>query len=63
MNAPYRLDRGVLEATFRHFRQCGCGRADCQVLWISPWSHPDIGSFGVGLATISASNGRKAALV
>ncbi|MFQ3458879.1 hypothetical protein PMN64_36970 [Bradyrhizobium sp. UFLA01-814] len=42
MSAPYRLDRGVLEATFRHFRGCGCGREECQVLWLSPWSQPDI---------------------
>ena len=33
----YRLNGGVLEDTFRHFRACGCGRRECQVLWLSSW--------------------------
>jgi hypothetical protein len=36
----YRLDGGVLEATFKHFRACGCGRHECQVLWLSSWDSP-----------------------
>ena len=36
----YRLDGGVLEATFKHFRACGCGRRECQVLWLSSWDSP-----------------------
>jgi hypothetical protein len=36
MSAPYRLDRGLLVETFRHFRECGCGRDECQVLWPVP---------------------------
>jgi hypothetical protein len=30
----------LLDQTFRHFRQCGGGRRECQVLWISPWHSP-----------------------
>jgi hypothetical protein len=36
----YRLDGGVLEATFEHFRACGGGRRECQVLWLSSWESP-----------------------
>jgi hypothetical protein len=36
----YRLEDGVLEATFKHFRACGCGRRECQVLWLSSWDTP-----------------------
>ncbi len=42
MSAPYRLARGLLDETFRRFRECGCGRDECQALWLSPWSQPDI---------------------
>jgi hypothetical protein len=42
MSAPYRLDRGVLEGTFQHLRGCGRGLEECQVLWLSSWSQPDI---------------------
>jgi hypothetical protein len=41
MSAVYRLPRNVLDQTFAHFRGCGCGRRECQVLWISPWGAPD----------------------
>lgn len=34
------VPRLVLEETFRHFRACGRGRAECQVLWTGPWSDP-----------------------
>jgi hypothetical protein len=37
----YRLPRRVLDETFAHFRRCGCGRRECQVLWIGPWDKPD----------------------
>jgi hypothetical protein len=37
----YRLNGGVLEATFKHFRACGCGRRECQVLWLSSWDSPE----------------------
>jgi hypothetical protein len=42
MSAPYHLARGLLDETFRRFRECGCGRDECQALWLSPWSQPDI---------------------
>lgn len=42
MSAPYRLPRNMLAETFQHFRSCGCGQDECQVLWLSPWSQPDI---------------------
>jgi hypothetical protein len=38
----YRLERGLLEDTFRHFRECGRGRHECQALWLSAWSQPGI---------------------
>jgi hypothetical protein len=42
MSAPYRLERRLLEETFRHFRECGCGQDECQALWLSSWSQSDI---------------------
>ena len=36
----YRLNKGVLEDTFKHFHTCGQGRQECQVLWLSPWGAP-----------------------
>ena len=42
MSAHYRLERCLLEETFRYLRKCGCGRDECQVLWLSPWSQPYI---------------------
>jgi hypothetical protein len=33
----YRLNSGLLEDTFKHFRACGCGHRECQVLWLSSW--------------------------
>jgi hypothetical protein len=42
MNRPYRLECGMLEETFRHFRQCGAGREECQVLWLSSWENPEV---------------------
>ena len=37
----YRLPKALLEETFAVMRRCGEGRRECQVLWISPWSHPE----------------------
>jgi hypothetical protein len=37
----YRLPRSILEETFAHFRDCGRGRRECQVLWVSPWDAPN----------------------
>jgi hypothetical protein len=31
-----------LDATFAQVRACGRGQAECQVLWVGPWSHPDV---------------------
>jgi hypothetical protein len=36
----YWLDGEVLEDTFKHFRACGSGRRECQVLWLSSWNSP-----------------------
>jgi hypothetical protein len=33
----YRLKGEMLEDTFKHFRACGCGRRERQVLWLSSW--------------------------
>jgi hypothetical protein len=37
----YQLPHHLLKETFAHFRQCGQGMRECQVLWVSPWSAPD----------------------
>jgi hypothetical protein len=41
MSALYRLPRSILDQTFAHFRGCGLGRRECQVLWVSPWDAPE----------------------
>lgn len=41
MSAPHFIPRVVLDQTFWHFRQCGQGCRECQVLWVSPWQSPD----------------------
>jgi hypothetical protein len=38
----YRIAHGLVEETFRHFRHCGRGKDECQMLWLSPWSRPEI---------------------
>ena len=38
----YRVPRELLAQTFAHFRTCGEGRRECQVLWTSPWSNPEV---------------------
>lgn len=39
-SAVHRISARIVEATFAQFRECGLGRAECQVLWIGPWSDP-----------------------
>ncbi len=41
MSASYLLAPAILEESFSHFRGCGCGRRECQVLWISSWQSPN----------------------
>lgn len=36
----FSLSAALLGETFRHFRECGCGRRECQVLWTSAWHSP-----------------------
>jgi hypothetical protein len=38
----YSVPRPLLEETFAHFRGCGRGRRECQVLWSSPWAAPEV---------------------
>jgi hypothetical protein len=40
VSVVYRLPRNILDQTFAHFRGCGCGRRECQVLWVSSWAEP-----------------------
>lgn len=37
----YRVSPSALSATFEHFRRCGRGSNECQVLWIGPWTATD----------------------
>jgi len=37
----YRIPAALFEKTFEHFRQCGGGRRECQVLWVSSWDAPE----------------------
>lgn len=30
----------IINDTFEHFRRCGNGRRECQVLWVGPWAEP-----------------------
>jgi hypothetical protein len=34
------IPRELFAETFSHLRECGRGRDECQVLWISPWANP-----------------------
>jgi hypothetical protein len=34
------VSQALLDETFRHFRDCGRGLSECQVLWLSPWEAP-----------------------
>ena len=40
MTLVYRLAPDVLRRTFNHFRECGRGTHECQILWTSPWDAP-----------------------
>lgn len=33
----YQLPQPILEQTFAHFRDCGCGERECHALWLSSW--------------------------
>jgi hypothetical protein len=37
----YRIAAHLLAQTFSHFRECGVGQRECQVLWTSPWANPE----------------------
>ncbi len=37
----YQVPRAVLAESFAHFRQCGAGKRECQILWLSPWADPE----------------------
>src|SRR5437870_2796682 len=34
----YRVPGAVLAESFDHFRRCGAGKRECQILWLSPWA-------------------------
>jgi hypothetical protein len=38
----YQLPRPLLHQTFDQFRRCGRGCAECQVLWLSSWTRPEV---------------------
>ena len=40
MTQRYRVSRAQLERTFTLLRQCGAGKRECQLLWVSPWAQP-----------------------
>ena len=40
MSVPFHLPRHIIDETFDHFRRCGAGQLECQILWIGPWSEP-----------------------
>jgi hypothetical protein len=42
VSARYRLSRRILDETFAHFRSCGRGKRECQILWVSRWEAPEI---------------------
>lgn len=37
----YTLPNILLEETFGYLRDCGCGRRECQSLWLSSWEVPE----------------------
>lgn len=37
-----RIQRATFEDTFARLRSCGSGRRECQALWVSSWSEPDL---------------------
>jgi hypothetical protein len=36
-----RVSKAQLDQTFQVFRDCGRGKRECQVLWVSAWHDPD----------------------
>lgn len=36
----HRIPRGLLQQTFEQLRACGCGRNECQALWLGPVTQP-----------------------
>lgn len=38
----YALPKAVLHSTFEQFRKCGCGRNECQTLWVGPNARPHL---------------------
>lgn len=38
----YRISVDLLAQTFSHFRHCGAGKRECQVVWTSPWTTPEV---------------------
>jgi hypothetical protein len=36
----FRISTALVAETFTHFRQCGRGARECQVVWTSPWDDP-----------------------
>lgn len=41
MIQPYRVSIATLQETFAHFRTCGRGCRECQVVWVSRWSEAE----------------------
>lgn len=41
MTTLYRLPRQIIAQTFEHLRECGRGRHECQILWLSSWDSPE----------------------
>jgi hypothetical protein len=39
---PLRASRALFEDTFKQFRNCGCGRNECQALWVGPIADPEL---------------------
>jgi proteasome lid subunit RPN8/RPN11 len=38
----FRIPHELLERTFGQLRACGCGRNECQALWVGPVAHPEL---------------------
>jgi hypothetical protein len=38
----FEINQSLLEDTFQKFKDCGAGRQECQVLWLSPWASPQV---------------------
>lgn len=37
----YRIPSALIVETFDHFRRCGQGARECQLVWTSAWEHPE----------------------